>query len=200
MVISWSAMTPNEHHAPGFFYKVYWKRQDLENEPWSQKTISNWQQTQLQIDNTPTFKPYRIKIEAHNSRGQALLQATEQIGWSGESRPTQAPGNLINIPPVEPKTSTFKWEPVSKESIRGHFRGYKVQTWSAEETEAQLREVSVSNNVTHVSISILKPNSRNYVQVVAFNDRYNGPPSEKVEVITPEGVPGMSLFSTIFCS
>ena len=113
------------------------------------------------------------------------MQATEVIGWSGEARPTEAPRNFMNIPPIEPKTSTFKWEPVSLESIRGHFRGYKIQTWTAEESEDQRREVSVSNNVTHVLISILKPNSRNYVQVLAFNSQYNGPASERIEVITP---------------
>lgn len=190
LIISWTAMTQSEHHAPGFFYKVFWKRSDLENEPWNHKTINDWTQTKLVIDNTPTFKPYRIKVEAHNSRGQSLLQANEIIGWSGENRPTDAPKNLINIPPVESKSSIFKWEPVSLESIRGHFKGYKIQTWTAEESEDQCKEVNVPSNVTHVRVEALKPNSLNYVQVLAYNQQYNGPASNRVEVRTPEGVPG----------
>lgn len=190
LVISWTAMTPSEHHAPNFFYKVFWKRHDIENEPWSQKTISDWKEYKLVIDNTPTFKPYRIKVEAHNSRGQSFLQATEVIGYSGEARPTEAPRSFMNIPPVEPKSSAFKWDRVSDESIRGHFRGYKIQTWTDSETEDQAREVKLPPNSTHALISILRPNSRNYVQILAYNDQYNGPPSERIEVMTPEGVPG----------
>lgn len=190
LIISWTAMTPNEHNAPGFFYKVFWKRKDLENEAWNSRQINDWTQTKQVIENTPTFKPYRIKVEAHNSRGQSLLQASEVVGWSGENRPTDSPKNFINIPPVEPKASTFRWEPVSLESIRGHFRGYKIQTWTAEESEDQCREVNVPSNVTHVRVEALRPNSRNYVQVLAYNQQYNGPASERIEVVTPEGVPG----------
>lgn len=119
-----------------------------------------------------------------------MLQATEVIGYSGEARPTDAPRNFINMPPIEPKASVFRWEPVSVESIRGHFRGYKIQTWTDSEKEEDMREVKVAPNVTVARIEALKPNTRNYVQVLAFNDQYNGPASERLEIMTPEGVPG----------
>lgn len=181
LIISWTAMTQNEHNAPGFFYKVFWKRKDVENEPWGQKTISDWRQTHLLIENTPTFKPYRIKVEAHNSRGQSLLQASEVIGWSGSARPTEAPKDFVSMPPIEPRGVNLKWSPVSLDSIRGHFKGYKIQTWTAEESEDQCREVHAPSNVTHVNIQALKPNSINYLQVLAYNDQYNGPPSNRIE-------------------
>jgi len=95
LVISWTAMMQNEHHAPGFFYKVFWKRNDIENEKWNHKTISDWKQSQYVVDNMPTFKPYRIKVEAHNQRGQSLMQASEVIGWSGSAKPTEAPKGFV---------------------------------------------------------------------------------------------------------
>lgn len=99
----------------------------------------------------------------------------------GEARPTESPKNFINVPPVDPKGSSFRWDPVSPDSIRGHFKGYKIQTWTAEESEDQCREVNVPSNISHVRIEALKPNSKNYVQVLAYNEQYNGPPSERIE-------------------
>lgn len=52
-------MTPKDHHAPGFFYKVFWKREENDNEAWSQRIITDWKECKLVVENTPTFKPYR---------------------------------------------------------------------------------------------------------------------------------------------
>lgn len=73
-----------EHNAPEFFYKVYWKRDDGSEMKWNQEKISDWRQSELVINNQPTFRRYRIKVEAHNRRGQAKVAAEEVIGYSGE--------------------------------------------------------------------------------------------------------------------
>ena len=83
LVISWTPMTPDEHHGPGFFYKVFWKRYDMPSEPWNHKNISDWKESKLVIENTPTFKQYRIRVEAHNSLGRSFTPASESTGYSG---------------------------------------------------------------------------------------------------------------------
>lgn len=79
-----------EHNAPDFFYKAFWKRDDVAQHQWNQEQIIDWRQNELVINNQPTFKRYRIKVEAHNRRGQANSAAEEVIGYSGED------GNFFN--------------------------------------------------------------------------------------------------------
>ncbi|XP_035227979.1 neuroglian-like isoform X2 [Stegodyphus dumicola] len=198
LVISWTAMPMIEQNAPGFFYKVFWKREDIPGALWETAEIPEWEQNSFMIPNQPTFKPYRIKVEAHNSKGQAHTAATEVIGYSGEDVPLEAPKNFNRMYVKDARSAMFSWDPVSPESVRGHFRGYKIQTWTVDEGEERLREQVVKANVTQSLVTIFRPHSRNLVRVLAFNDMYNGPPSDVIEFMTPEGTPGpVSYFSAI---
>lgn len=197
LVISWTPMPLIEHNAPNFFYKVFWKRDDIPQDLWKHEIINDWRQNEKVINNQPTFKRYRIKVEAHNRRGQAKVPAEEVIGYSGEDVPTEAPSNFKWLYIIFAKTAFFIWNPVSPDTLRGHFRGYKIQTWTADESEEHLREVIVPNNVTEVHIDF-RPYSRNFVRVCAYNDIYNGPPSDTIDLLTPEGTPGpISYFEAI---
>ena len=73
-----------DHNGPGFKYRVYWKRKDIPNSVWSTKDISNWKVDHYVVEGQPTFKPYLIKVEAHNELGQANVAIPEKTGWSGE--------------------------------------------------------------------------------------------------------------------
>nr|XP_037271321.1 neuroglian-like [Rhipicephalus microplus] len=190
LLITWTPMPPIEHNAPGFFYKVLWKRDDIPDATWSSRIIEDWKLNRHVEYGQPTFKPYRIKVEAHNRRGQAHTAATEVIGYSGENVPLAAPQDFKLANVVDARTANFTWSPVSPESVRGHFRGYKIQTWTPDEGEEKLREVVVPANVTTATVSLFRPFSRNLVHVLVFNDMYNGPPSDSIEFSTPEGVPG----------
>ncbi|KAH9364561.1 hypothetical protein HPB48_021047 [Haemaphysalis longicornis] len=190
LLISWTPMPPIEHNAPGFFYKVLWKRDDLPDATWSSRLIEDWKQNRHVEYGQPTFKPYRIKVEAHNRRGQAHTAATEVIGYSGENVPLAAPQDFKLANVVDARSANFTWSPVSPESVRGHFRGYKIQTWTPDEGEEKLREVVVPANVTTALVSLFRPFSRNLVHCLVFNDMYNGPPSDSIEFNTPEGTPG----------
>lgn len=192
--ITWAPMPMIEHNAPNFFYKVYWKRNDEPGSRWESKVIDDWQRNRLVIEGQLTFKPYRIKVEAHNRRGQAHMVATEVIGYSGEDRPSRAPSNFRLLEVRDSRSALFRWDPVPPNSINGHFKGYKIQTWTEDEGEDTRREVIVQSNVTSALATIFKPFSKNIVQVLAFNEMYNGPPSERLVVITPEGTPGPVTF------
>lgn len=198
LVITWAPMPMIEHNAPGFSYKVFWKREDIQGARWEYKVIEDWQRNRYVVENQETYKPYRLKVEAHNKRGQAHMVATEVRGYSGEDRPSAAPRNFRLIEVKDSKSALFTWEPVHESTLNGRFVGYKIQTWTDDEGEDFKREVIVPPNVTSVIASVFKPFAKNYVQVVAYNDMYNGPPSERVEVTTPEGVPGpVASFSAV---
>ncbi|XP_067119925.1 neuroglian-like isoform X2 [Centruroides vittatus] len=190
LVISWTVMPKIEQNAPGFYYKVYWKRDDIPNAKWNIEEIKDWEKNELVIEDQPTFKPYRIKVEAHNEKGSAHVAATEFIGYSGEDEPKEAPKNFKLLYVKDARSAMFSWDSVTPESVRGHFKGYKIQTWTPEEGEHRPQEVSVQANTTQALVSIFRPFSRNSVRVRAFNEMYNGPASDVIEFNTPEGTPG----------
>ncbi|KAH8032601.1 hypothetical protein HPB51_026054 [Rhipicephalus microplus] len=190
LVITWTPMPPIEHNAPGFHYKVLWKRDDKPRATWNSHLIDDWRQNRHVVSNQPTFKPYRIKVEAYNRLGQANTLATEFIGYSGEDVPLAAPKEFRLVEIRDGRTAVFSWSPVSQESVRGHFRGYKIQTWTTDEGKDELKEIEVSANVSTAMASLFRPFSRNVVQVLAYNGMYNGPPSDTLDFLTPEAVPG----------
>lgn len=79
-----------EHNAPKFKYQIYWK-QDKPGEAWKVEDIADWRLKEILIPNQPTYTKYRIKVVAHNEKGEANVQAEEVIGYSGEDIPAEAP-------------------------------------------------------------------------------------------------------------
>ncbi|KAH9364505.1 hypothetical protein HPB48_018695 [Haemaphysalis longicornis] len=190
LVISWTPMPRVEHNAPGFFYKVFWKRDDLPEASWNYERIEDWKLDKHIVNEQPTYKPYRIKVEAHNSRGQANTTATEVIGHSGEGVPLEAPAEFRLLRITDARTAEFSWRPVHQETVRGPFRGYKIETWTAQEGEEKLREVVVPADATTALVSLFRPFSWNVVRLRVFNDQYNGPATDTIEFTTPKGTPG----------
>lgn len=189
LVISWTIMDRKQHNAPGFHYKVYWKRNDIRDAEWQVKDIHDWKEGKLVIPNQPTFVEYSIKVEAHNNLGQSTMSPEIVIGHSGQDIPTQAPRNFKFIRLVSPSKGLFSWDPIPLDSIRGNFRGYKMQGWSdREEREHGIQEVMIGNT-TIAEVEILKPFANNTVQIMATNDLFIGPASNQVNVETPEGLP-----------
>ncbi|KAH9364492.1 hypothetical protein HPB48_000484 [Haemaphysalis longicornis] len=165
LVISWTPMSPFEHNAPGFFYKVLWKRDDIPGVMWDSRNIEDWRQDHYVVDDQPTFKRYRIKVEAHNRRGQANTAARESRRLLGRS-------------------AEFAWNPVEPETVRGHFRGYKIQTCTWEECGRTERESALTADATTAIVSIFRPYSLNIVRLRVFNDQHDGPATELVELTT----------------
>lgn len=190
LVIMWTPMPEIEHHAPRFHYQVSWKR-DIPGSNWASEDVLDWRVNKKEIPNQPTFQPYIVKVTAINERGVSAVPPKEVLGYSGEDAPTEAPTNLTLIAVLSATAARISWFPVHPESIRGHFKGYKVQAWSERDQDREIREMTVDRNTTtDVTIDILVPYSKNYVRVLAYNGGYNGPPSDIMPVTTPEGIPG----------
>ncbi|KAK4296763.1 hypothetical protein Pmani_030767 [Petrolisthes manimaculis] len=191
LVIKWSKMPEIEHNGPGFKYRVYWKRDNVSGATWESQDVVDWIQDHYVVANQPTFKPYRIKVEAHNDRGEAHVSAAEVLGWSGEDVPTEAPRNLTLVDLKDATTAILAWEPVSEDTIRGHFKGYKIQTWTESESQDKARDIIVgNNNEPKALVTSFVPFTKNFVRVLVFNGAYDGPPSEPINFVTPEGTPG----------
>jgi neuronal cell adhesion protein len=82
------------------------------------------------------------------------------------------------------------WNPVSPQSLRGKFEGYKIQTWTDTDGEDDRREILVKHDVTRAVVDQLVPFTKNYLVAMTYNTDYNGPQSRTIEVMTPEGTPG----------
>ncbi|CAB0018081.1 unnamed protein product [Nesidiocoris tenuis] len=132
-----------------------------------------------------------IKVVALNEKGESNVAAKEVYGYSGEDVPTESPTNFTLVQVLSSTGASLRWNPVSQESVRGHFEGYKIQTWTDKDTEGKMREIIINGRSTFVSAEDkFIPNSKNFARVLVFNSRYNGPPSETINFDTPEGVPG----------
>lgn len=178
-----------EHNAPKFQYRIYWKL-DEEGQKWTIEDIADWRLKEVLIPNQPTFKRYRIKVVAHNSKGEANIAAEEVIGHSGEDIPAEAPKNFVLREVVGPREAVVSWDPVTTESIRGEFKGYKIQTWTEESGVDKYREIIMKSFSTRSLVQSFKPFATNYARVLAFNGAYNGPPSNIIRFDTPQGKPG----------
>ncbi|GLV37958.1 Neuroglian [Carabus blaptoides fortunei] len=196
LVITWNVMPQIEHGGPKFRYRIFFKR-DIPGEQYSVVDILDWKQTKYTVNDQPTFKRYRIKVVAVNELGEANVAPNEVIGYSGEDVPLEAPSNFTLARVLAPTKALFSWNPVSPESIRGHFNGYKIETWIDNDkfnsdpynSDTNHREIVVNGDVTSVVVSKFVPHTKNYARVFVFNGRYNGPPSQILSFETPEGVP-----------
>ncbi|XP_055389470.1 neuroglian isoform X2 [Condylostylus longicornis] len=188
MVISWTPMPEIEHNGPDFHYRVFWKR-DSPGSQWENVDIYDWKQSHYEVVNQPTFVRYIIKVIAINRQGESNIAPVETFGYSGEDRPTQAPTNFSMIQVTNSISALLSWNPVAPETVRGHFRGYKIQTWTEAEGEDNYREIQVKPDSNQALVTKFKPDSKNFARVLVYNDAFDGPPSATIDFDTPEGVP-----------
>lgn len=188
LVISWTHMPEIEHNAPHFQYRVSWKR-DIPAEKWNIEDIYDWEQSSILIRDQPTFQKYRIKVVAINEQGESSQAVKEVIGYSGEDRPTLAPTNFTLIQVTSSTSALLSWNPVPLESVNGHFKGYKIQTWTEADGDDHQREIHVQGGTLRVLVTKFTPDSRNFARVMVYNSRFNGPASAIIDFGTPEGVP-----------
>lgn len=188
LIISWTIMPEIEHNAPHFHYRVYWKR-DIPAEVWKEDDIHNWEISSILIKDQPTFQKYRIKVVAMNEVGESNMAAKEVIGYSGEDRPTQAPTNFTMLQIMGSTSAILSWNPVPVESVRGHFKGYKIQTWTDQDGDENYREIHVKGDSSQALVTKFTPDAINFARILVYNGGHSGPPSAVIDFRTPEGVP-----------
>lgn len=186
LMISWTVMPQIEHNAPKFIYRVYYKK-NIPGEQWITEDITNWKQNHYVVMDQPTFQEYRLKVVAMNELGEANVAPKEVVGYSAEAEPLHEPTNFTLVQIHSATTAMLQWNPVPPESVRGHFKGYKIQTWTDRDGKEAKREIQYKGDVNRALVSKFVPHTKNYAQVLVFNGRYNGPPSSILSFTTPEG-------------
>ncbi len=131
--------------------------------------MADWRLKEVLIPNQPTYQRYRIKVVAHNEKGEANVAAEEVVGYSGEDIPAESPTNFTLREVVGPRSAVVSWNPVSPESIRGEFKGYKIQTWTEESGEEKFREIIMRSDSTRSLVQSFKPFAVNYARVLVSN-------------------------------
>ncbi|XP_072512524.1 neural cell adhesion molecule L1.2 isoform X2 [Salminus brasiliensis] len=203
LVITWDEMDKKSFNAPGFRYKVMWRKVLGSGPSWHSNFTTS---SPFVVTDVGNFTAFDIKVQAVNNLGEGP-DPKSTIGYSGEDYPQKAP---LNVGVVLHNSTTIKvtWAPVDRESVRGHLMGHKIhllnfgacgkhhhhhhQEWVRNEGDQPVSEVVVTTGATEEKKDLvgLQPYSCYSLFVSVFNSKGDGPPSEDCPFQTPEGVPG----------
>uniref|UniRef100_A0A8D0AHN1 Neural cell adhesion molecule L1.1-like n=1 Tax=Sander lucioperca TaxID=283035 RepID=A0A8D0AHN1_SANLU len=78
LLITWDEMDKRLHNSHGFLYKVFWRKADSVH--WNHQDVTS---PPFRVNNTGTYTPFEIKVQAVNSLGEGPAPEPE-IGHSGE--------------------------------------------------------------------------------------------------------------------
>ncbi|XP_060622312.2 neural cell adhesion molecule L1-like protein isoform X1 [Anolis sagrei] len=196
MNMTWEPLKPMEHNGPGLEYKVNWRQQDVAE--WEEETV---QKHFLVLQNTPTFVPYDIKVQAMNNLGSGP-EPDVITGYSSEDIPEAAPSDVI-VQVINSTLAKAIWSTIPKDRVRGHLKGYKVNWWKirsrlGEKSHRLDKRTLLFNADRHDGmIPGLDPFSEYRLTVSAYNSKGTGPESLTYEFQTPEGVPEKPHFLKI---
>lgn len=155
------------------------------------------------VQNTETYVPYEIKIQARNEFGHGP-ESNVVTGYSGEDKPTDAPTDL-RVSKVNSTKTNIHWKPVDLNSIQGEFKEYRLYYWREASLVPGLmvsKEKKTKGFYSTVAepsgiLSDLVPYSKYKMFMVVANNRFESPPSNTVEFTTKEGVPDAPRFFRI---
>uniref|UniRef100_A0A673A3D7 Uncharacterized protein n=1 Tax=Sphaeramia orbicularis TaxID=375764 RepID=A0A673A3D7_9TELE len=178
LIISWDEMDKRFHHGQGFQYKVFWREADGKGVHWNHGYTTG---PPFLINNTGTYTPFEIKVQAVNSLGEGPAPVAE-IGHSGEDLPMEAPSGVSVT--VMNSTVRVKWNEAQK--VRGLLLGYKVKLI----TTIQQLTLCWFLVTTSEEVPGLRLFSQYELSVTVFNSKGEGPRSKVHPFNTPEGAPG----------
>ncbi|KAM6982185.1 neural cell adhesion molecule L1.1-like [Tautogolabrus adspersus] len=205
LTITWDEMENHLHYGPGFNYKVSWK---------SGESGAVWEDgyalsPPFHVNDTGTYTPFEIKVQAVNSLGAAPTPQPE-IGHSGEDKPEGVPTGVSTT--VMNSTVRVKWN--EAQNVRGRLKGYKIyirrlgplggrgrrslgkphheeeRSERLRERHVESREVEVHGTQTSAEVAGLQLFSRYELTMTAVNSKGEGPHSPPYSFVTPEGAPG----------
>ncbi|KAK2914578.1 hypothetical protein Q8A73_005172 [Channa argus] len=199
MEITWEPLLDLERNGPNLHYNVWWRRNDVEEE-WSSVTTAKSKHI---VQNTETYVPYEIKIQARNEFG-AGPESNVVIGYSGEDKPTDAPTD-VQVSKVDSTKANIQWKPVDPDSIQGEFKEYRLYYWRESSLvpglvvskEKKTRGFYSTSAEPSGILTDLVPYSKYKMFMVVANSRFEGPPSNTMEFTTKEGVPDAPRFFRI---
>ncbi|XP_033485428.1 neural cell adhesion molecule L1.1-like isoform X1 [Epinephelus lanceolatus] len=207
LIITWDEMDKRLHNGQGFQYKVYWRQAGGADVRWNTADV---QSPPFMVNNTGTYTPFEIKVQAVNSLGAGPPPRPE-IGHSGEDVPEEAPTGVTTT--VINSTVRVKWN--EAKNVRGLLLGYKIyirrmgphggrlrrslgkvhhekedRSERGKDRDRGSRVVVVHGMKTSEEVTGLQLYSQYELSVAAFNSKGGGPHSPPHHFSTPEGAPG----------
>ncbi|KAK7486747.1 hypothetical protein BaRGS_00022031, partial [Batillaria attramentaria] len=210
--IEWTPMPEIKQNGAGFQYVLQIKKIGF-NDQVQPVYINDWR-TYEHMKNTPgeVYQPYEITLRAWNSVGYARQDPSVIRGFTGEAIPTEIPTNL-QVVDVQDTYADLQWDFTYEEinktptSIRGEFRGFKIQFWQDNNKANTLREWNVSpeealatrvGNTFKVRVEDLLPLTDMQINVAIMNNYYVSQPTDAINLKTTAGFPGpVALFREI---
>ncbi|XP_069382066.1 neural cell adhesion molecule L1.1-like isoform X2 [Paralichthys olivaceus] len=209
LIITWNEMDKHLHNGQDFQYKVSWREAGGKSVHWNHSYVRS---PPFLVNDTGTYAPFEIKVQAVNSLGEGPPPEPE-IGHSGEDKPQEAPTGVETT--VMNSTVRVKWS--EAQSVRGLLLGYKIyirrlgpqvgrgrrslgkphhgdergeRPDRGTEKDTASRVVVVHGRTTSKEVTGLQLFSSYELSVTAFNSKGEGPQSLPHRFSTPEGAPG----------
>ncbi|KAM6995837.1 LOW QUALITY PROTEIN: neural cell adhesion molecule L1 [Passerculus sandwichensis] len=198
LVITWQPLPPEDWNGAELRYRVQWRPLEQGRGRWAEATVA---EPPLVVRDTPTFRPYEIRVQAVNEAGKGP-EPPVVVGYSGEDLPLVYPEN-VGVEILNSSSVRISWSLSGDDrGLRGHLRGYRVLYWrdgwvgehprppGTPEPPPQPGALAVPGPAGGAVLGGLQPWSRYRLHVLVLNGRGAGPPSAEIRFHTPEGVPG----------
>ncbi|XP_056128734.1 contactin-2 [Lampris incognitus] len=198
LIITWTPMAREYQNGDGFGYILAFRKKDTPT--WTEMPISHVESSRYVYSNQSLspYCPFEVKIKAYNRKGEGPFSQIA-IVHSAEEEPTVAPSS-INSTALSAFEIQVSWEPVKELSTNGILRGYEIRYWRQHEREAAADRVRTAGLETTARVAGLRPSTRYYIAVLAYNSAGTGPPSPRTTVTTrrppPNRPPGNVSWKT----
>ncbi|KAK9399608.1 contactin-1 [Crotalus adamanteus] len=183
LTITWVPLPKEYHFGNNFGYVVSFKSFDQND--WKSVTVPQpdiGRYVHKDESMLPSSK-YQVKVKAFNNKGEGPFSLTAII-YSAEDAPTERPRN-VKIKVLSSTEVSVSWEHIFNPAVTG----YEISYWSSGEKEIAANRVQVSSQNFSVMLENLKPYTKYYTKVAAFNEAGIGPYNYPLDFVTEKAPP-----------
>uniref|UniRef100_A0A670ZLQ6 Contactin 1 n=1 Tax=Pseudonaja textilis TaxID=8673 RepID=A0A670ZLQ6_PSETE len=183
LTITWVPLPKEYHFGNNFGYVVAFKSFDQND--WKSVTVPQpeiGRYVHKDESMLPSSK-YQVKVKAFNNKGEGPFSLTAII-YSAEDAPTERPRN-VKIKVLSSTEVSVSWDHIFNPAVTG----YEISYWSSSEKEIAASRVQVSSQNFSVMLENLKPYTKYYTKVAAFNAAGIGPYTYPLDFVTEKAPP-----------
>ncbi|XP_078424599.1 contactin 1b [Cetorhinus maximus] len=183
LTVTWTPLPREYHYGSSFGYIVAFKPST--DKEWRKVTVPNPEGSRYvhKDDSLSPRTPFEVKVKAFNSKGNGPFSLSAFI-YSAEDEPSEAPPH-VTARSISSSEIEVIWSPVNQPSLEG----YEIRYRRDVDTEAAAQRVRTIGTNTTARIRDLKPHTRYYVEVRAYNKAGAGPSSQQIAITTRKAPP-----------
>lgn len=181
LTIRWEPLPPADQNGPGIYYKIFWRRKNHDTE-FQSNDLRHLGNIGIFVATIPSqffYTEYEVKIQSFNEIGAGPTSEPVTI-FSAEDMPQVAP-QQVSAFGYNSTALNVSWAPIeqTRERIRGKLIGHRIKYWLETKPE-ETSTYYLSRTTRPWSLVVgLKPDTRYYVKVMAYNSAGEGPESER---------------------